>query len=73
MVERKKLKIYILGIKSPSQGREVSPPHVLANPLPRTWGFAQHKSGNYVSQPLPSPLNTGGDKAPYNPLFCEVI
>jgi len=57
----KKLKIYIPGIKFPSQDREVSPPTSLLTPSPR--------AGNYVSQTLPSPLNTGGVFAPYNPLL----
>ncbi|GAB6103141.1 hypothetical protein JCM16138_23640 [Thermococcus atlanticus] len=63
----KKLKIYIPGIKFPSRDRGVSPPTSLPASSPRRWGFAPHKPGNYVSQTLPSPLNTGGDKAPYNP------
>ncbi len=39
MTERKKLKIYIPGIKFPSQDRGVSPPHVLANPFPPKVGL----------------------------------
>lgn len=69
----KKLKIYVPGIKFPPQDRGVSPPKSLPTSSPRTWGFAPHKPGNYVSQTLPPLLNTGRGKAPYDPLFCEVI
>ncbi|NJE85407.1 hypothetical protein E3E23_06165 [Thermococcus sp. CX2] len=73
MTSRKKLKIYIPGIKFPSQDRGVSPPTSLLTPSPRMWGFTPREPGNYVSQALPSFLNTGGGSAPCNPLFCEVV
>ncbi|ASJ08135.1 hypothetical protein A3L11_02385 [Thermococcus siculi] len=65
--DRKKLKIYIPGIKFPLQDRGVSPPTSLPTPSPREWGFAPRKTGNYVSQPFLILLNTGGGCAPYNP------
>ncbi len=69
----KKLKIYIPGIKFPSQDRGVSPPTSLPTPSPRRWGFAPHKVGNCVSQALPYLLNTGKGSALCNPMFYEVI
>jgi len=72
MTSRKKLKIYIPGIKFPSQDRGVSPPTSFLTPSPRKLGFAPHKTGNYVSLALPFLLNTGGGSAPYSPLFWEV-
>ncbi|AMQ18648.1 hypothetical protein A0127_05435 [Thermococcus peptonophilus] len=63
-MERKKLKIYIPGIKFPSQDRRVSPPTSLLTPFLRTGGSAPHKLGNAVSQTIPSFLNTGGALLP---------